>query len=224
MLVLHYTGMKDCASALHRLTKEEGGVSSHYLIEEDGTVLQLVPEKSRAWHAGQSFWRGITDINSRSIGVEIVNGGHDYGLPPFPPAQIEATIRLCRDCVDRWAIAPENVVAHSDIAPSRKQDPGELFPWDQLSAAGVGLHVPAPKIASGRFLSAGDRGQPVEAFQSMLAAFGYDLECNGVFDETTRLATIAFQRHHRPAQVDGVADASTIRVLHTLLTMRPSLL
>ena len=138
-IVLHYTGMADGASAIAWLCNPLAQVSSHYVIEEDGRILQLVAESRRAWHAGRSAWAGATDLNSASIGIEIVNGGHPAGLPPFPPAQVEAAIRLCRDIADREAIRPERIVGHSDIAPGRKIDPGERFPWAELHAGGVGL-------------------------------------------------------------------------------------
>lgn len=220
MLLLHYTGMREGDSPLARLTDPDSGVSAHYLVEEDGRILQMVPEGARAWHAGESYWQGERDINSRSIGIEIVNPGHRHGLRPYPPRQIQRLIELCRDCVERWAIAPQNVLAHSDVAPSRKEDPGELFPWDQLSRAGIGTVVDAPPMGGGRFLTIGDRGAPVTAWQTMLASYGFELEATGTFDETTRLATIALQRHHRQTRVDGVADASTVGVLHRLLSLR----
>ncbi|MFD2237376.1 peptidoglycan recognition protein family protein [Aureimonas populi] len=218
ILLLHYTGMKTGEAALERLCDPQAAVSSHYLVEEDGRVFQLVPEARRAWHAGEGAWHGARDVNSRSIGIEIVNPGHEHGYRPFPARQIEAVIELCKDCVARWAILPQNVLAHSDTAPDRKQDPGELFPWDQLSAAGVGLGLAPVPIAGGRFLSPGERGQPVEAWQGLLAAFGYSVPIDGLYGEETRLATLAFQRHHRRELVDGVADLSTIKTLHGLLT------
>ncbi|RIX98807.1 N-acetylmuramoyl-L-alanine amidase [Aureimonas flava] len=223
ILLLHYTGMESGAAALRRLSGAEGEVSSHYLVEEDGCVFQLVAEERRAWHAGVSWWRGRDDVNSRSIGVEIVNPGHEHGYRPFPARQIEAVIELCRDCVARWSIAAQNVLAHSDVAPTRKQDPGELFPWDQLFRAGIGHWVAPAVVPSGRFLTLGDRGQPVEAYQGLLAAYGYRQAIDGTFDEATRFNTFAFQRHFRPGRVDGVADMGTIATLHRLLTSLPSL-
>lgn len=220
MLVLHYTGMRPGDSPLARLTDPASEVSAHYLVDEDGHVCQLVPEARRAWHAGESFWRGERDINSRSIGIEIVNPGHNHGLRPFPPAQIASVIELCRDCVARWAIGAADVVAHSDIAPSRKEDPGELFPWDQLSAAGIGMTVEPVPVSGGRFLSPGDTGEPVAAWRAMLAAYGFDIAAGGNYDDATRLATLAFQRHHRPARLDGIADTSTVGTMHRLLSLR----
>ncbi len=223
ILLLHYTGMISGEAALARLTDAASEVSSHYLVEEDGRVFQLVAEERRAWHAGASIWRGRGDVNSRSIGIEIVNPGHEHGYRPFPAQQIAAVVELCRDCVARWAIPARNVLAHSDVAPSRKEDPGELFPWDQLFRAGVGHWAEPAKAAGGRYLTLGDRGQPVEAYQGLLAAYGYGQEIDGTFDETTRSNTFAFQRHFRQGRVDGVADMGTITTLHRLLTSLPTI-
>ncbi len=140
MLVLHYTGMQTAAAALARLCDPAAKVSSHYLVDEDGAVHALVEEQNRAWHAGVSFWRGATGLNDRSIGIEIVNPGHEFGYRPFPPVQMRAVRALCHGILARWpGIVARNVVAHSDIAPNRKQDPGELFDWRGLAQAGIGL-------------------------------------------------------------------------------------
>lgn len=223
MLVLHYTGMQDSESALRRLCDPRAEVSAHYFVEEDGSILQCVPESRRAWHAGKSFWKGETDLNSRSIGIEIVNPGHNWGYRPFPEAQIAAVIALCGDICARHRIAPWRVLAHSDIAPERKEDPGELFPWDRLAGEGIGHFVPPVPVTGGRFFQQGESGQPVEALQSMLAIYGYNVPVNGVFDEQTSAVITAFQRHFRPERVDGIADASTIATLHGLLTSLPDL-
>jgi N-acetylmuramoyl-L-alanine amidase len=219
MLMLHYTGMPDEADALRTLTDgtRERRVSSHYFVFENGHVLQLVPEIRRAWHAGVGSWGVDTDINTCSIGIEIANPGHAGGLPPFPQQQIAAVSQLCVDIVTRWKIAPERVLAHSDTAPGRKKDPGELFPWRYLAEAGAGLWVEPAPIRSGRFFALGDRGQPVEALQSMLAMFGYGIAIDGEFNERTRDVVAAFQRHWRPERVDGVADASTITTLRDVI-------
>jgi N-acetylmuramoyl-L-alanine amidase len=222
MIVLHYTGMPTAEAALHWLTVPESQVSSHYLVFEDGRILQLVPESLRAWHAGNSFWKGETDNNSRSIGIEIANAGHPGGLPDFPGAQIEAVITLCRDIIARHGIAPEMVLGHSDIAPVRKVDPGEKFPWGRLAAAGIGHYVEPTPIAGGRFFQRGDGGPPVEALQAMLALYGYDVPVSGEFCDRTAGVVEAFQRHFRRERVDGVADASTIGTLHRLLKALPS--
>jgi N-acetylmuramoyl-L-alanine amidase len=196
-------------------------VSSHYFVWEDGRVSQLVAEDKRAWHAGASFWKGETDINSRSIGVEIANAGHPGGLPDFPPAQIASVIALCRDIVARHRIAPERVLGHSDVAPVRKVDPGEKFPWQALAEAGIGHHVEPAPISGGRFFQRGDAGPPVEALQAMLALYGYNVPVSGDFCDRTAGVVDAFQRHFRPERVDGVADASTIDTLHRLLRALP---
>lgn len=221
MIVLHYTGMPTEDGAIDWLCREESEVSCHYVIRENGEVLQLVPEERRAWHAGRSFWAGETDINSRSIGIEICNPGHPGGLPPFPLVQIRSVIELCRDCVHRWAIAPERVLAHSDIAPVRKVDPGEKFPWDLLYAAGIGHWVEPAPITGGRYFQQGDSGQPIEALQSILSLYGYRTEITGEFSSAMAGDIEAFQRHFRQERVDGIADSSTIDTLHRLLTALP---
>jgi N-acetylmuramoyl-L-alanine amidase len=220
-IILHYTGMSTADGALAWLCNVESQVSSHYFVHEDGRIVQLVPEARRAWHAGKSFWAGEADINSRSIGIEIANAGHPGGLPDYPQKQIDAVIQLCRDCGQRWSIAPERVLGHSDIAPVRKVDPGENFPWERLCRQGVGHWVTPASLGGGRFFQRGDSGQPVEALQSMLSLYGYGVEITGEFDEKTAGVVSAFQRHFRPAQVDGIADSSTIDTLHRLLTSLP---
>ncbi|WLP52956.1 N-acetylmuramoyl-L-alanine amidase [Agrobacterium fabrum] len=221
IILLHYTGMTTADGALSWLRNPESQVSSHYFVFEDGRVIQLVPESRRAWHAGKSSWTGDEDINSRSIGIEIANQGHPGGLPEFPKAQVAAVIELCRDCGQRWSIAPERVLAHSDVAPIRKVDPGEKFPWDILSQHGVGHWVEPAPIRGGRFFQRGDHGQPVEALQSMLSIYGYGAEITGDYCEKTEGAVAAFQRHFRPALVDGIADFSTIDTLHRLISSLP---
>ncbi|MEZ2219100.1 N-acetylmuramoyl-L-alanine amidase [Rhizobium sp. RCC_161_2] len=221
MILLHYTGMGTAEGALDWLCRAESQVSSHYFVFEDGRVIQLVPEERRAWHAGKSLWRGEADINSASIGIEIANAGHPGGLPDFPDAQVEAVIELCRDCGQRWAIAPERVLGHSDVAPVRKVDPGEKFPWARLAAAGVGHWVEPAPITGGRFFQKGDVGQPIEALQSMLSLYGYGTEITGEFSAKLEGEVQAFQRHFRPERVDGIADFSTIDTLHRLLSGLP---
>jgi N-acetylmuramoyl-L-alanine amidase len=223
MLVLHYTGMPSGEGALRWLCDPASGVSCHHLVFEDGRVVSPVEESRRAWHAGVSSWRGETDLNSRSVGVEIVNPGHEFGYRPFPDAQVEAAIGLCRDILARHPILPRDVVAHSDVAPTRKEDPGELFPWKRLAAAGIGHYVDPAPIRGGRFLSPGERGRPVEALQSMLALYGYGVPVSGDYCDLTTAVVRAFQRHFRPARVDGIADVSTIETLHRLLAALPSL-
>jgi N-acetylmuramoyl-L-alanine amidase len=222
MLILHYTGMPDARESLEWLRNPTSEVSAHYFVFENGDVAQLVPEARRAWHAGAGSWNGETDINSRSIGIEIANPGHDGDLPPFPEAQIARVIALARDVAVRWSIPPERVLAHSDIAPGRKQDPGERFPWARLHAEGVGHWVNPAPISDAPSLSRGDRGEPVAELQAMLASYGYGISPRGAFDEATEAVVAAFQRHFRPARVDGVADASTLATLRELIASRPS--
>jgi N-acetylmuramoyl-L-alanine amidase len=187
MLVLHYTGMRDAASALARLCDPAAEVSAHYVVDEDGTIYRLVDEMQRAWHAGASRWRTTSDVNSRSIGIEIVNPGHEFGYRDFPQAQMRSVIDLAHDILARHpAITPRNVVGHSDVAPTRKIDPGEKFDWRGLAAQGIGL-FPTARQATPRDLV------------SLLAAYGYDTH-----DEQAAIA--AFQRHFRTSRIDGVAD------------------
>lgn len=223
MIILHYTGMETADAALDWLCRAESQVSCHYFVHEDGRIDQLVSENRRAWHAGRSSWKGETDINSASIGVEIANAGHPGGLPDFPDAQIQAVVELCRDCGKRWSIAPERILAHSDVAPIRKVDPGEKFPWKRLFEHGVGHWIEPTAISGGRFFQRGDEGQPVAALQSMLSLYGYSTEISGIFSEKTEGDVAAFQRHFRPARVDGIADMSTIDTLHRLLSALSSL-
>lgn len=219
MIVLHYTGMETGEAALERLRDGEyegGRVSSHYLVEEDGRVFRLVPEERRAWHAGRSFWRGERDVNSRSVGIEIVNPGHEFGYRPFPEAQAAAVIALVGDVRTRWIVPDGNIVAHSDVAPDRKIDPGELFPWKRLAEAGHGLWVEPPP-APGQPLKEGDEGAGVFALQAGLTRLGYDSAPSGKFDAQTTTIVQAFQRHWRPERFDGVADGETRARLIALL-------
>jgi N-acetylmuramoyl-L-alanine amidase len=197
MLVLHYTGMQNAAMALDRLCDPAARVSAHYLIEEDGAVWRLVPEARRAFHAGLSGWQDERDLNLVSIGIEIVNPGHEWGYRPFPAEQMAAVEWLCRDVLSRHSIPPDRVVGHSDIAPERKTDPGELFDWPRLARAGIGIW-PAPRRDAAA--AAVDRGQAA----ADLAAIGYRA---GPGVETA--AVTAFQRRFRPACVDGIIDAET---------------
>lgn len=217
MLLLHYTGMPEASVALEWLCDPASQVSCHYFIFEDGRIVQLVAEKHRAWHAGVAAWAGEQDINSCSIGVEIANPGHDGSYPDFPEAQMQAVEALCRDIVARRGIAPKRVLAHSDVAPSRKRDPGEKFDWARLARAGVGLWVEPAPIRAGDILEPGDTGPAVAALQRDLVRFGYALTVNAVFDDALGAVVAAFQRHFRPAKIDGRADPSTIDTLQTLL-------
>lgn len=215
-LILHYTGMPTSESALELLCSPIAQVSAHYLVEEDGKVLQLVPESRRAWHAGASYWAGETDLNTSSIGIEIAHPGH-HDPRPFPPEQIASVIELSRDICERNAIQPARVLAHSDIAPRRKIDPGEFFPWQTLAHNGVGRFItPSAPQAVARWAS-GDSSVEITQLQRQLASFGYRIEETGVYDDDTAATVMAFQRHYRPARVDGLADASTCDVLAHLL-------
>lgn len=213
ILLLHYTGMASAGAAQARLCEAAAKVSCHYMVDEDGTIVQLVSEARRAWHAGVSFWQGATDINSRSIGIEIVNGGHDFDCPDFPARQINAVIALCRDIQSRYPILPERVLAHSDIAPGRKRDPGEKFPWRVLHQSGVGLWVePEPVFDTAELLD----DHSALKLKAALRDYGYKLNPDDD-DATTQDVVAAFQRHFRPQRVDGAMDTSTARTLARLM-------
>lgn len=217
MLVIHYTGVVEAKRALKWLCMEASKVSCHYFVHEDGHIVQSVPEEKRAWHVGVSSWKGNQDNNSRAIGIEISNPGHEHGYVPFPDRQMEAVIKLCKDIIKRNAILPERVLGHSDLAPSRKQDPGELFSWKALYEEGIGHFVPEEPMGDGRFFQPGEEGEPIAALQSMFALYGYGIEVTRVFDRKTEDVIKAFQRHWRQSQVDGIADASTIATMHRLM-------
>jgi N-acetylmuramoyl-L-alanine amidase len=222
-LILHYTGMPTGEAAFQWLLNPASEVSAHYLIWENGAVDQLVRESDRAWHAGKGSWKRESDLNSASIGIEIVNPGHDGGAPPFPEPQIAATIALARDICSRWDIPPEHVLAHSDVAPSRKRDPGEAFPWQTLWRQGVGHWTSPAPISGGALFADGEEGPPVRALQALFALYGYGVDLTGVYDRHTRQIVAAFQRHFRPERIDGEADASTIATLKALLEgLKPS--
>lgn len=218
LLLLHYTGMTSAEAALEWLTDDRANVSAHYLIDLEGNIAQMVCETMRAWHAGRSHWAGDDDINSRSIGIEIHNPGHGFGYPDFPEVQMAAVEALALDVVARNAIAPGRVLAHSDVAPQRKEDPGEKFDWARLARAGVGLWVePEPAEEDAAALGPGHAGERVAELQRRLKAYGYGLADSGVYDEATCSVVTAFQRHFRPARVDGRADRSTRITLDRLL-------
>ena len=218
-LVLHYTGMQTGESALALLCNPLSQVSAHYVVEEDGRVLQLVPESRRAWHAGVSFWAGETDMNSASVGIEIVHPGY-LDPRPYTAAQIEATAALARDICRRHAIPPERVLAHSDIAPSRKRDPGEFFPWEELARRGVGRIIEESFSEGATTVALGDEGPKVASLQRDLAAYGYGVEETGVYDAQTVHAVEAFQRHFRRTKVDGCADGETrVALAHLLASL-----
>ncbi len=205
MVVLHYTGMESADAALARLCDADARVSAHYLIDEAGLVTRMVDEDKRAWHAGVSCWRGITDINSASVGIELANPGHEFGYRPFPEAQMEALVPLLAAIMQRHGVSPANVVGHSDIAPARKSDPGELFDWERLAAYGLALPTPRPRIR----LVYDEPG----AFFLGLERFGYDITDG-------RAAITAFQRRWRPRTIDGQFDGEIGALLFELLLER----
>lgn len=209
MLIFHYTGMRSAKESLDRLCDPAAKVSAHYQIDEDGTVWRLVAEEKRAWHAGVSSWRGRSDINNSSIGIELVNPGHEFGYRPFPEPQMLALEELARGILARHPIPPRHVLGHSDVAPSRKQDPGELFDWPRLARGGIGFW---PDFAS----TTGTAMPDLRAIQSQLAAIGYACPQTGALDMATTASILAFQRHFRPARCDGVIDRETAARIATL--------
>lgn len=220
MVVLHYTGMASGAEALARLCDPDAEVSAHYMIWEDGRITQLVSEDKRAWHAGLGSWQGATDINSCSVGVEIVNGGHnvplsDGSLPPYPACQIDAVISLVQSIVAKHKIPASRIVGHSDIAPGRKDDPGEHFPWKTLAQSGLGIWPRAPRgdLVMGAGLTKGDTGPSVDRLQAALAEIGYGLELNGTYDNATVDVVTAFQRRWQPDRVTGQAGWMTLALI-----------
>jgi N-acetylmuramoyl-L-alanine amidase len=217
MIVLHYTGMPDVEAAIAQLCTAGTEVSAHYIVLEDGRIVQSVPEAKRAWHAGVSSWAGETDINSCSIGIEIANRGHDWGYPDFPSRQIAAVIALCRGIMLRRNVPSHRVLGHSDVAPARKKDPGEKFPWHSLANSGVGHWVQPAPIMRGDGLKLGTISDEVGHLQQALARYGYGVPVNSKYDTQTMEVVAAFQRHFRPARVDGIADHSTLSTLQALL-------
>jgi N-acetylmuramoyl-L-alanine amidase len=221
ILLMHYTGMDSAERALRWLCAPESRVSCHYLIDEAGRITQMVSEAMRAWHAGEAFWAGETDINSASIGIEVHNPGHGCGYTDFPDMQMQAVEALSQDIIARHGIAAPRVLAHSDVAPRRKQDPGEKFDWGRLAGAGVGLWVEPALIEGDVGLGACDEGAEIERMQRQLAAYGYGIAPTGRFCEDTEAVVTAFQRHFRPALVNGRADHSTLDTLGRLLLRAP---
>lgn len=221
MIVLHYTGMSDAASAIVRLCTAGSEVSAHYVVLEDGNIVQCVRESDRAWHAGASSWAGESDINSCSIGIEIVNRGHDLGYTDFPLRQVAAVIALCKGIILRREIPKHRVLGHSDVAPSRKRDPGEKFPWRLLADSGVGLWVEPAPIVHGPQIMLGAQGDDVLDLQRALATYGYGVPLSGQYDAATMDVVAAFQRHFRPELIDGIADRSTLTTLSRLLALLP---
>lgn len=224
MLVLHYTGMESGAAARERLCDPTAEVSAHWMVHEDGTVENLVAEDKRAWHAGVGSWNGICDVNSASIGVEIVNGGHnvplsDGSLPPYTDMQIMAVIKLSKEIIGRHDIKASNVVGHSDVAPGRKEDPGEHFPWAGLAAAGIGFWPGKLPDDSRVIFEAGDRDRGLSIIQRGLADLGYGASVTGCLDEPTQDIIRAIQRRYRPDRIDGVIDIPVMEILKKLSEM-----
>lgn len=206
MIVLHYTGMESGEAAIERLRDPAAKVSSHYVVNEDGAVLRLVDEDKRAWHAGKSHWRGITDVNSASVGIEIVNPGHEFGYRPFPDAQVEALVSLVAAIKERHGVTRGNIVGHSDVAPGRKRDPGELFPWHRFARLRLALPRPTKSLMDPQWTQGG--------FLLALERFGYDVT-------DPMAATVAFQRRFRPELIDGEVDAECRMILLALLLPKP---
>ena len=203
-------------AALDRLTSPSAQVSAHYVIDEDGSVYRLVAEDRRAWHAGVAFWAGERDVNSISIGIELVNPGHEFGYRPFPEPQMAALEDLARDIVRRHGIARSRVLGHSDVAPQRKQDPGELFDWARLARGGVGLWPRKSGVIEGQSFGPGDRGPEIAEAQRLLRNFGYEIAETGVLGEETMAVFTAFQRHFRQERVDGRLDGETLARIRTV--------
>jgi len=214
MLILHYTGMRSATEALDRLCSPAAKVSSHYVIDEDGTLWRLVPEGRRAWHAGVAWWSGRRDINGASVGIELVNPGHEFGYRPFPEPQMSALETLAGDILRRHAIPPHHVLGHSDVAPQRKTDPGELFDWARLARAGIGLWPD--------FAALPPPAGSIAELQEQLAAIGYETPQTGAEDAATAPVIAAFQRHFRPSRCDGKPDAETRQRIAALAAAIPT--
>ena len=231
MLVLHYTGMEDGPSALARMRDEAAEVSAHYMVDTGGEVYQLIDEDKRAWHAGRASWQGDTDLNSRSVGIEIVNGGHnlplaDGSLPPYLKVQIDAVMELSLGIIRRHKIEPSRVVGHSDIAPERKDDPGEHFPWEELADRGIGLWPKPPEadeyiegIFDAQPLGPGSDSKFVQPLQENLKQIGYGIDVTGRYGELTGKVVTAFQRRWNQSDVSGIADPLTFELVRRVAEM-----
>jgi N-acetylmuramoyl-L-alanine amidase len=215
-LVLHYTDMTSAHDALVHLCNPESKVSSHYLVDESGEIYQLVDEAKRAWHAGESYWRGHSNINSRSIGIEIANPGHSHGYRAFPELQMQSVIELCHGIIARHGIPARNIVGHSDVAFLRKTDPGELFDWPRLARAAIGVFPFGAQPMLGSSLMRGDNGKKVIRLQTALSNWGYGLKLDGDYGPKTEQCVIAFQRHYRPGNLDGAWDDECAGILAAL--------
>lgn len=219
-IILHYTDMDSAEAALSRLCEIESKVSAHYLVAEDGRIFQMVADDKRAWHAGESHWRGINGINANSIGIEIANQGHAGGLPEFPSAQMDSVLALCAALKEKHAIADRNIIGHSDIAFLRKQDPGERFDWEWLATHGVGIFPHDAKPMTGGEFTYGDKGTQIMRLQQSLSNWGYGLKIDGEYGEKTEMCVKAFQRHYRPELISGQWDsdcAGRLALLHAMV-------
>jgi N-acetylmuramoyl-L-alanine amidase len=223
MIIAHYTGMKSAEAALCRLCDPTAEVSAHYMIDEDGEIYHLVANEKRAWHAGRSYWSGEEDINSCSLGIELANPGHEFGYRAFPEQQIASFMDLCRELAMVYRIPRYRILCHSDIAPGRKQDPGELFPWQRLYGSGIGFWPSADFRANkvGRRYRAGDSGSEIRTIRENFRKFGYQLTDTVDFDDELTAVVIAFQRHWRQQNCDGIVDPETYAILLHLLDRLP---
>ncbi|MCE3232232.1 MAG: N-acetylmuramoyl-L-alanine amidase [Rickettsiaceae bacterium] len=221
MLVMHYTGMKTGQEAFERLCDPAAKVSAHYIVYEDGSIVNLVKDEKRAWHAGISCWRGISALNDTSIGIEIVNPGHEWGYRQFPAEQMEAVLTLSKDLIERHEIEARNVVGHSDIAPGRKEDPGELFDWEWLAKNGVGLWPRVGRVWRGGdiLVQPGKEDVDVARIQKMLADYGYHIRVDGFYGPKTEYIVKGFKRHFVPEQVNVSWDKLADARMRTLLKL-----
>ena len=226
-LILHYTGMKSGIGAVKKLCNPDAKVSSHYVVDEAGKIFELVPCEYRAWHAGRSIWRGRENVNDFSVGIEIVNPGHEYGYRKFPKKQMGAVVELCKTILKNHPIEQRNVIGHSDIAPARKMDPGELFDWKLLAENGVGLWPEDKNLESGirnngtkKLLKIGDSGKEVKQLQTRLAKYGYGIVPDGKYEEQMVFVVKAFQRHFGSTKkINGVWDTKLENLLNSLLKL-----
>lgn len=219
VLVFHYTGMQTAKEALSRLCDVKAKVSAHYMVDEQGVVFHLVPEEKQAWHAGISCWNGKAAINENSIGIEVVNTGHEYGYRPFPQVQMDAVLKLSQDILTRHHIVPKDIVGHSDISPTRKTDPGELFDWQFLAKNNVGVWPKLGKIKNPHTVIAapGDESKDVERFQRLLNSYGYHIRVDGFYGQKTEAVIRAFKRHFIQDRVDAFWDNIAQAAIEALL-------
>lgn len=218
-IIIHYTGMRSADDALQRLCDPVAKVSAHYVIDEEGCVYQLVEDSQRAWHAGLSYWRGKEQLNDMSIGIELVNPGHEFGYRPFPNAQIKSLIALCTQLIARHPIKQHHIIGHSDIAPKRKEDPGEFFNWQHLAEHGIGIWhgISLPPQKPKPLIQKGDSNERVSTMQTQLAKYGYQIPQHGIFDDDTAATVIAFKRRFYPSNLEASWDSVAENMLQNLL-------